>query len=86
MDDKEDVSPLINFYSSHISDEFNNLSKPLNNIGLDGFFYTTIASDGAYFCISNFIFSYLVFWCFSYFFEKKKSLKKALSESINYES
>lgn len=49
----EDVNPILNFYSSKLSNRFNILAQPLNEFSLNGFFYSLTTPDGGYFCINN---------------------------------
>lgn len=49
----EDVKPALNFYLTRLSNKFNQLSKPLHEFALDGFWYSYVNTDGGFFQLGN---------------------------------
>ena len=49
----EDVRPLLNFYKSSLSNTFNKITKPLQMLSLDGFWFSFIHPDGYFYQVGN---------------------------------
>jgi|GEM_PF-3666445 len=49
----EDVKTVLSFYNTKLNNQIKKLAEPLNNLGLDGFWYSYIQEDGGFFQIGN---------------------------------